>query len=124
MPANSSYSFTAGQILTATDLNAVFAQTVAFAADSSNANTGTLPEARLPYRMNQNLRTSDSVQFVDAVFTGNLTVSGTTTYVNTNVLEIKDPNIQLAYKHASKPPTHLPASLGIRVLKSFTNVQD
>lgn len=101
MPANSSYSFTAGQILTATDLNAVFAQTVAFAADSSNANTGTLPEARLPYRMNQNLRTSDSVQFVDAVFTGNLTVSGTTTYVNTNVLEIKDPNIQLAYGAAN-----------------------
>lgn len=101
MPANSNYSFTAGQILTSVDLNAVFAQTVAFAADSSNANTGTLPAARLPYYMNQAVGTNSSVQFVDAVFTGNLTVSGTTTYVNTNVLEIKDPNIQLAYGAAN-----------------------
>jgi hypothetical protein len=101
MPANSTYSFTAGQILTAVDLNAVFAQTVAFAADSSNANTGILPAARLPYYMNQAVGTNSSVQFVDAVFTGNLTVSGTTTYVNTNVLEIKDANIQIAYGAAN-----------------------
>ena len=101
MPANSTYSFSAGQILTAVDLNGVFAQTVAFAADSSNANTGTLPVARLPYTMDQNVATTSNVQFRDAVFTGNLTVSGTTTFVNTNVLEIKDANIQIAYGAAN-----------------------
>jgi len=92
----STYTFTAGQILTAADLNAKFAQTAVDAANSSVANTGTLAEARLPYRMNQNVRTTDSVQFVDGVFTGNLTISGTTTYVNTSVLDIKDKNITLA----------------------------
>lgn len=96
MPANSTYTFTAGQILTASDLNSVFAQTVAFAADSSNANTGTLPETRLPYRMNQDVRSNSSVQFVDLSLTGNLTVSGTTTFVNTSVLDVKDLNITLA----------------------------
>lgn len=96
MPANSSYAFSAGQILTAVDLNAVFAQTVAFAADSSNANTGTLPEVRLPYRMNQDVRSNSSVEFVDVVLTGNLTVSGTTTFVNTSVLDVKDKNITIA----------------------------
>jgi len=101
MPANSTYSFSPGQILTAVDLNGVFAQTVAFAADSSNANTGTLPVARLPYTMDQNVSTTSNVQFRDAVFTGNLTVSGTTTFVNTNVLEIKDANIQIAYGAAN-----------------------
>ena len=101
MPANSTYSFSAGQILTSLDLNSVFAQTVAFAADSSNANTGTLPEARLPYRMDQSVSTTSNVVFRDAVFTGNLTVSGTTTYVNTNVLQIKDTNVQIAYNAAN-----------------------
>lgn len=96
MPANSSYSFTAGQILTAVDLNAVFAQTVAFAADSSNANTGTLLEVRLPYRMNQNVRSNSDVTFRNLTISGNLTVSGTTTFVNTSVLDIKDKNITLA----------------------------
>jgi len=92
----STYTFSAGQILTAVDLNAKFAQTAIDAANVSTANAGTLPEARLPYRMNQNVRTSDSVQFVDAIFTGNLTVSGTTLYVNTSVLDIADKNIVLA----------------------------
>ncbi len=96
MSANSTYSFTAGQILTATDLNAVFAQTVTFAANSSNANTGTLPEVRLPYRMNQDVRSNSDVNFRNLVVTGDMTVSGTTTYVNTSVLDIKDKNITLA----------------------------
>lgn len=96
MSANSTYSFTPGQILTATDLNNVFAQTVSFAANSSNANTGTVPEVRLPYRMNQDVRSNSSVEFVDLNLTGNLTVSGTTTFVNTSVLDIKDKNITLA----------------------------
>jgi hypothetical protein len=92
----SSYTFTAGQILTASDLNNKFSQTAIDAANVSTANAGTLAEPRLPYRMNQNVRTTDSVQFVDGVFTGNLTISGTTTYVNTSVLDIKDKNIVLA----------------------------
>lgn len=92
----STYTFTAGQILTASDLNNKFSQTAIDAANVSVANAGTLAEARLPYRMNQNVRTTDSVQFVDGVFTGNLTISGTTTYVNTSVLDIKDKNIVLA----------------------------
>ena len=96
MPANSTYIFTAGQILTATDLNAVFAQTVAFAADSSNANTGTVPEVRLPYRMNQDVRSNSDVEFRDLTVSGNMVVSGTTTFVNTSVLDVKDKNITLA----------------------------
>ena len=101
MPANSTYSFSSGQILTAVDLNAVFAQTVAFAADSSNANTGTLPAARLPYTMNQGVGTSNNVQFNDLALTGNLTVNGTLVYVNTTILEIADKNIQIAYNAAN-----------------------
>jgi hypothetical protein len=96
MPANSTYSFSSGQILTAVDLNAVFAQTVAFAADSSNANTGTLPVARLPYSMDQGVATANNVQFNDLVLTGNMTVSGTTTFVNTAVLDVKDKNVTIA----------------------------
>jgi len=96
MPANSTFSFTPGTILTAADLNTVFAQTVAFAADSSNANTGTVPEVRLPYRMDQNVTTTSNVQFKDGVFTGNLTISGTMVYVNTATLDVKDTNITIA----------------------------
>jgi hypothetical protein len=39
---------------------------------------------------NQSLNTSNSVQFVDLTLTGNLTVSGTTTLINTTNTEIKD----------------------------------
>ena len=66
-----------------------------FAANATNIINGTLAEARLPYRMDQSVRTTDTVTFVNATITGNLTVSGTTTYVNTQILNIGDNIITL-----------------------------
>ena len=53
-----------------------YSNAVVFASNASNINTGTLVEARLPYRMDQNVRTTDSVQFGNMVLTGNLVVNG------------------------------------------------
>lgn len=66
-----------------------------FAANASNISSGTLAEARLPYRMNQNVRTTDTVEFGNMTVTGNLTVTGTTVTVNANNLVVQDNMIYL-----------------------------
>ena len=48
----------------------------AYYTNATNIITGTLAEARLPYRMNQNVRSTDSVTFANGTFTGNITVGG------------------------------------------------
>lgn len=66
-----------------------------FAANATNISSGTLGEARLPYRMNQDVRTTDTVTFGNITVTGNITVQGTTTTVNTATLSVQDNMIYL-----------------------------
>jgi hypothetical protein len=81
---------------------AAYTNATVFAANASNANNGTLAEARLPFRMNQNLRTTDSPTFANGTFTGSVSVGGDLTItgnlISTNVqsLSVADPLIKLA----------------------------
>ena len=92
-----------GTVNTAITSNAATAYTNAtiFAANASNANNGTLAEARLPYRMNQDLRTTDSPTFANGAFTGsveiggNLTVTGNLISTNIESFSVSDPLIKL-----------------------------
>ena len=98
-----------GTANTAMAANAAAAYTNAtvFAANASNANNGTLAEARLPYRMNQDLRTTDSPTFANGSFSGslsvggNLTVTGNITSVNVSTLSVADSLIKLAVNNSS-----------------------
>jgi hypothetical protein len=93
-----------GTANTAMAANAAAAYTNAtvFAANASNANNGTLAEARLPFRMNQDLRTTDSPTFANGTFNGSVSVGGSLTItgnlISTNVqtLSVADPLIKLA----------------------------
>lgn len=97
-----------GTANTAMVANAAAAYTNAtiFAANASNANNGTLAEARLPYRMNQNLRTTDSPTFANGTFTGgvsiggDLVVTGNVTSTNVQSLAVADPLINLGVGNA------------------------
>jgi hypothetical protein len=93
-------SYTDGKIATANTAmaaNAATAYTNAtiFASNASNINSGTLAEARLPYRMNQNVRNSDTVEFAGMTLTGNLVVSGNVNIIGANNLSISDNMIYL-----------------------------
>ena len=86
---------------------AAYTNATVFAANASNANNGTLAEARLPYRMDQNLRTTDSPTFANGSFTGSVSVGGSLTItgnlISTNVqtLSVADPLIKLAVNNPS-----------------------
>ena len=62
---------------------------------SANNISGTLSETILPYRMDQNVRSTDTVTFGNITVTGNITVQGTTTTVNTVNLSVQDNMIYL-----------------------------
>ena len=113
-----SYTFTSGQILTAADLNNVFAQTATVATNASTISSGTLAAARLPYTMDQNVSTTSNVTFANVVITGNLTVSGTTTAINTSNLDITDINITVA-----KGATSNALANGAGITVGFANAQ-
>ena len=68
---------------------------VAFASNASNINTGTLAEARLPYRMDQNVATTSSVQFTNIYLTGNLTVGSNVNVIGANNYSVTDNMIYL-----------------------------
>ena len=72
-----------------------YSNATTFAANATNISSGTLAELRLPFRMDQNVRTNDSVSFGNMTITGNLTVTGTTVTVNANNLSIQDNMIYL-----------------------------
>jgi hypothetical protein len=86
---------------------AAYTNATIFAANASNANNGTLAEARLPFRMDQNLRTTDSPTFANGSFTGSVSVSGSLTItgnlISTNIesFAVKDPLIKLGVNNAS-----------------------
>jgi len=86
---------------------AAYTNATIFAANASNANNGTLAEARLPYRMDQNLRTTDSPTFANGSFTGsvsvggNLTITGNLISTNIESFAVKDPLIKLGVNNSS-----------------------
>lgn len=55
-----------------------------FYTNANNITTGTLAETRLPFRMDQNVRKADSVEFHDLVLTGNVTIGGNVTTITAN----------------------------------------
>ncbi len=63
--------------------------------NATNITTGTLAEPRLPYRMNQNVRTTDNVTFANLTITGSVTVTGNVTTWSSNNLNITDNMIYL-----------------------------
>ena len=65
--------------------------TVAGVLTADTVNTG--QGATEVYLMNQNVRSTDDVTFDDLTLTGNLTVGGTTTTLNTATLDVEDLNI-------------------------------
>jgi hypothetical protein len=85
---------------------AAYTNAIAFAANASNANNGTLAEARLPFRMNQDLRTTDSPTFANGTFNGsvsvggNLTITGNLISTNVQSLAVADPLIKLGVGNA------------------------
>ncbi len=82
-----------GQITS--NASAAYTNATVFASNASNVNTGTLAEARLPYRLNQNVRNTDSVTFNGMTLTGNLVVSGNVNIIGANNLSLVDNMIYL-----------------------------
>jgi hypothetical protein len=88
-------SYVDGKIATAnaaitSNAATAYSNAIAFASNASNINTGTLAEARLPYRMDQNVRTNDTVTFGNITVSGNLTVNGTTITLQGNTVSFTD----------------------------------
>jgi hypothetical protein len=111
--ANAVYATLAGGVAGSYVANADFAQTAnnalflngansQFYTNATNITTGTLAEARLPFRMNQNVRTTDDVTHANGTFTGTVTIGGnlvlTGNLISSNIqtLSVIDPIIKLA----------------------------
>lgn len=99
---NATYAFgksesgiNANSALTANNATYLNGQTDTYYTNATNISSGTLAEARLPYRMNQNVRTSDSVEFAGITLTGNLVVSGNVNVIGANNLIVTDNMIYL-----------------------------
>ena len=73
----------------------------AYYTNATNITTGTLAEPRLPFRMDQNVRTTDDVLFSNGTFTGTVSIGGdlvlTGNLYSTNVqsLSVADPLVKL-----------------------------
>ena len=83
-----------------------YSNAITYASNATNISSGTLDELRLPYRMNQNVRSTDSVTFANGNFTasvsiaGDLTVTGNVTSTNVSSLAVADPLIKLGVGNA------------------------
>ena len=73
----------------------------AYYTNATNITTGTLAEPRLPFRMNQNVRTTDDVTFSNGTFIGSVSIGGDLTLTgnlysqNIQSLSVADPLIKL-----------------------------
>jgi hypothetical protein len=91
----------------AANADAAYTNSIIFSANASNANNGTLAEARLPFRMDQAVRTTDSPTFANGSFTGSVAIGGTLTITgnlisqNVQSLAVADPLIKLGVNNAS-----------------------
>jgi hypothetical protein len=70
------------------------------------------------YHSNQAINTTSDVQFRNLTLSGDLTVNGTTTTVNTTTLEVLDKNIEIG---KVSTPSNLTADLGGITLKGTTD---
>jgi len=88
---------TASDILTYVDNKSgnAYTNATAFSSNASNISSGTVGEPRLPYRMDQNVRTTDAVSFGNMTITGNLTVTGNVAVIGANNLTVVDNMIYL-----------------------------
>ena len=97
----------AGTVATANNATYLGGFLPAYYTNATNISTGTLAEARLPFRMNQNVRTTDDVTFANGTFTGNISIAGnlilTGNLISSNIqtLSVIDPMIKLASNNAA-----------------------
>ena len=70
--------------------------------NATNISSGTLSEACLPYHMNQDVRTSDTVEFRNLTVTGNVYFSGNSTLIHTDSVATTD---SLIYLNEASPAT-------------------
>ena len=79
----------------------------AYYTNATNISTGTLAEPRLPFRMNQNVRTSDDVIFANGTFIGTVSIGGDLVLTgnlysqNVQSLSVSDPLIKLGSNNAA-----------------------
>jgi len=85
-----------GLVNTAITANSSTAYTNAinFASNANNISSGTIGEGRLPYRMDQDVRKEDNVEFHNITVTG-MIVSGNVTVIGSNNLSVSDNMIYL-----------------------------
>ena len=72
-----------------------YSNATTYSSNATNLSTGTVAEARLPFRMDQNVRTTDAVSFGSVTISGNLTVNGTYTVISGNSVTFTDNMIYL-----------------------------
>lgn len=82
----------------------VYSNAVVFASNATNINTGTLAEARLPYRMDQNVRTTDNITVGNMTVSGNLYVGSNVNIIGANNLSIIDNMIYLNANNTTANP--------------------
>ena len=58
--------------------------------NATNITTGVLAEPHLPFRMDQNVRKIDNVEFHNLVITGNVSITGNTTIISSNNISTTD----------------------------------
>lgn len=88
--ANAVFADSANNALYANNADYLDGLHATYFTNATNISTGTLAEPRLPYRMDQNVRTVDSVEFKNLVVTGNVYFSGNATLIQTTSIATSD----------------------------------
>ena len=95
MAANAAAAYSNAVSYTDAKAGNAYSNAISYASNADNISSGTVAEVRLPYRMNQNVRTTDTVEFNGLTLTGNLVVSGNVNIIGANNLSISDNMIYL-----------------------------